>query len=138
MRYAAIRYYLFVVLACLALVSCGRKIHKTTVTVYDTVIVEASHKDTIVSLQKFIHSSDTIYMHKERLTVQVWHEGDEMKIEGDCAGDTIYREIKVPIEIKCPEPTDWQALQQIKEHIIYFSLFLLIAGIVLGAWFRRK
>lgn len=64
------------------------------VTVHDTIVVPPILvRDTVVTKER-----DTVVLHKDRLSVRVVRINDTLMIEGECATDTIYRTIEVPIE----------------------------------------
>jgi hypothetical protein len=85
-------------LSCLC--ACGsHKIPTTEVVVHDTIYTERVISDTIVVSKP----QDTIVMEKERLRVRVVRINDTLRIEGECAADTIYRTTTIEVPVKVVE-----------------------------------
>lgn len=102
-------------------------------TIRDTVVITAIKKDTVVKWSN-ISVYDTITITKDRLKVKVIKlPGDTVKIEGECAGDTIY------INKPCPEvitPKYNYGNYEGKYLFIAFPLVLLL--IIALAWIINK
>lgn len=65
-----------------------------TLTVKDTTIIASIKTDTLF---KHTASKDTAYIYKDRLKIKYVNDGDTVFISGECEGDTIYKEILVPV-----------------------------------------
>ena len=66
-----------------------------TVRFRDTVAIPAATADTFVDLKTM---TDTVIIEKERLSVKLFKQHDTLYVEGKCAADTIYRELRIPVE----------------------------------------
>lgn len=102
-----------------------------TIVIRDTVVVSGSRSDTILSIERILNSRDTIVIHKDRLTQKIFYYRDSLFLQGECQGDTIVREIKVPKVIYLDKPFPGWIYG-----IIIGSLLLLI-GLVSSALRRR-
>jgi hypothetical protein len=99
-------------------------------TTYQTIEVPVVHVelDTMVVTKP----NDTIYLEKDRLTVEIIRRADTIRIAAECLPDTIKVEVPVRIErdIVAPKPywTWWK--------VAGVSLILLIVGMVVGRLWR--
>ena len=64
----------------------------------DTVVSSSVTHDTTLSIHKILSSRDTIIFHKDRLTQKIFYHNDSIYIQGECAADTIIREIPIYID----------------------------------------
>ena len=88
------------VLLALFAVSCGpQKPEVSTIVMHDTIYTDRVVSDTIVVTKP----KDTIVMEKERLRVRVVRINDTLRIEGECAADTIYRTTTIEVPVKVVE-----------------------------------
>jgi predicted DNA binding protein len=88
------------VLLALFAVSCGpQKPEVSTIVMHDTIYTDRVVSDTIVVSKP----QDTIVMEKERLRVRVVRINDTLRIEGECAADTIYRTTTIEVPVKVVE-----------------------------------
>ena len=104
-------------------------------TVRDTVIITAIKKDTVVRWSN-IPVYDTITITKDRLKVKVIKlPGDTVRIEGECAGDTVY--INKPCPPVMVPKEDYSKYGGKKLFIILPLIILLILAL---AWYldRKK
>jgi len=70
-----------------------------TTIVHDTTIIETTQKDTVFKDTTFFKLlRDTIVINNDRLTIRQYHSRDSIFIEGECKGDTLYKEIPVPYQ----------------------------------------
>ena len=82
------------------LIGCGpSKPLIETIVMHDTIYTDRVVSDTIVVTK----AQDTIVMEKERLRVRVVRINDTLRIEGECAADTIYRTTTVEVPVKVVE-----------------------------------
>ncbi len=69
--------------------------HDTT-WINDTIITNHYHRDTILSIHH--HWGDTVIIKDRKLTERIIYlPGDSIKVEGDCASDTIIKEVPIYI-----------------------------------------
>lgn len=108
-------------------------VRSDTVVILDTLISEGSRADTLVSLQSIIHSRDTIVIHNHKLTEKIYYHRDSLFFEGECATDTVVKEIKFPVVKYLPENAQEN---YIKYGIIAF--IFLILGMFLHSLFNKK
>ena len=67
-----------------------------TIYIKDTIITNHYHKDTVLSIHH--HYGDTVIIKDHKLTTKIIYlPGDSIKVQGDCASDTIYKERPVYI-----------------------------------------
>ena len=66
-----------------------------TVRLRDTVAIPEATADTFVDLKIM---TDTVIIEKDRLSVKLFKQHDTLFVEGKCAADTIYRELRIPVE----------------------------------------
>jgi len=68
-----------------------------TLSVHDTIHTETIKADTVFKDTTFLRLlRDTITVVNDRLRINTYHYRDSIFIEGECIGDTIIREIRVP------------------------------------------
>ncbi len=68
-----------------------------TLSVHDTIHIEAIKADTVFKDTTFLRLlRDTITVVNDRLTIKQYYHRDSIFIEGQCKGDTLIREIRVP------------------------------------------
>ena len=68
-----------------------------TLSVHDTIHIETIKADTVFKDTTFLRLlRDTITVVNDRLRINTYHYRDSIFIEGECIGDTIIREIRVP------------------------------------------
>ena len=103
---------------------CGSHVKKDTIIVHDTVITPRILHDTTFSF-----SYDTVRFTKERLTVKYFYNTKDSTVylQGECASDTIYKEIKVPYESKIYE---FDYFAKYKWYILIPILLLFILVVV--------
>lgn len=68
-----------------------------TITIIDTITTRTVTTDTIIRWSQ-LNRTDTITLLKERLTVRLIKHSDTLELQGECLGDTIYIEKKIPVE----------------------------------------
>lgn len=68
-----------------------------TITFRDTVRTMTIQADTIIMWSQ-LNRTDTVTILKERLTVRFIRQNDSLQVKGECLGDTIYIEKKIPVE----------------------------------------
>ena len=93
-----------------------------SVKIVDTVITRSVSIDTM----QVMNTYDTFIVNRDRLTVQVIRHQDSIYVYGNCAGDTVVLERKVPvriIEVKESTSVPW-----------WVYAFLVLVLVVL--WFR--
>ena len=93
-----------------------------SVKIVDTVITRSVSIDTM----QVMNTYDTFIVNRDRLTVQVIRHQDSIYVYGNCAGDTVVLERKVPvriIEVKESTTAPW-----------WVYAFLVLVLVVL--WFR--
>ena len=92
---------------------------KDTITIHDTTIIPTvSHDTTIIS-----KPIDTITIEKERLRIKITRHYDTLRIEGECIGDTIFKEIRVQTEKVVYKPKVWYER--------WWWLILIVIGILI-------
>jgi len=105
-----------------------------TLSVHDTIHTETIKADTVFKdTTYFTLLRDTITVVNDRLTIRQYHYRDSIFIEGECKGDTLVREIRVPYKyvqpvIRTKTPT----------YIIILLVGLTILLILLGVKFIRE
>lgn len=68
-----------------------------TLSVHDTIHIETIKADTVFKDTTFLRLlRDTITVVNDRLTIKQYYYRDSIFIEGECKGDSIIREIRVP------------------------------------------
>jgi hypothetical protein len=83
----------------------------------DTASIVINHTDTLVIEQHTIDSVfsdriDSILISDTKIEIRYRKIKDSIYIEGKCKGDTIYKQIKIPIKVPCNcpppiEPSMW-------------------------------
>jgi len=99
-----------------------------TLSVYDTIHIETIKADTVFKDTTFLRLlRDTITVVNDRLRINTYHYRDSIFIEGECIGDTIIREIRVPYKYIQP-------VTKVKTpaYIIILLVGLVILLILLG------
>lgn len=66
-----------------------------TLFVSDTTIFERIEHDTLLSIHQIMGSKDTIIIQKDRLTQKIYYYRDSLFVQGECAADTIIKEIPI-------------------------------------------
>jgi hypothetical protein len=104
----------------------------------DTASIIINHIDTLVIEQHTIDSVfsdriDSILISDTKIEIRYRKIKDSIYIEGKCKGDTIYKQIKIPIKVPCNcpppiEPTFWEKIWLWILYILagYGSIKLLI------------
>lgn len=93
----------------------------------DTTIIEAVRAD---STFIFSHVTDTFYMDKDRLHVKIVRYNDTIQVFGECATDTIIKEIMVQTNEVRPVVKERRNLGKMLLDYLLF-LIILTAGIVI-------
>jgi hypothetical protein len=106
---------------------CG-EVANEVVTVHDTVITNTVKSDTVFRY----FQKDTVIIKEGKLTVKYFYHYNDSTVylQGKCASDTIYKEIKVPIEktvIKVDYFPKW---------LMFLLGGLVIVGIVYKIFFK--
>ena len=99
-----------------------------TLSVHDTIHTETIKADTVFKDTTFLRLlRDTITVVNDRLRINTYHYRDSIFIEGECIGDTIIREIRVPYKYIQP-------VTKVKTpaYIIILLVGLVILLILLG------
>jgi hypothetical protein len=99
-----------------------------TLSVHDTIHIETIKADTVFKDTTFLRLlRDTITVVNDRLRINTYHYRDSIFIEGECIGDTIIREIRVPYKYIQP-------VTKVKTpaYIIILLVGLVILLILLG------
>lgn len=74
-----------------------------TLSVHDTLHIETIKADTVFKDTTYFRLlRDTITVTNDRLTIKQYYHRDSIFIEGECLGDTIIREIRVPYKYVQP------------------------------------
>jgi|688.fasta_scaffold327188_2 hypothetical protein len=104
----------------------------------DTASIVINHIDTLVIEQHTIDSVfsdrvDSIIISDTKIEIRYRKIKDSIYIEGKCKGDTIYKQIKIPIKVPCNcpppiEPSNWDKIWLWILYILagYGSIKLLI------------
>jgi len=72
-------------------------INVDTLSVHDTIHTETITADTVFKDTTFLRLlRDTITVVNDRLTIKQYYYRDSIFIQGECKGDTLVREIRVP------------------------------------------
>lgn len=93
----------------------------------DTTIIESVRAD---STFIFSHVTDTFYMDKDRLHVKIVRYNDTIRVFGECATDTIIKEIMVQTNEVRPVVKERRSLGKMLLDYLLF-LIILTAGIVI-------
>lgn len=113
-------------------------IHTDTIIRIDTVkvVVPKVEKDTAF-LEKYLR--DTVVIEKERLKVKLWKVYDTIKVQAECAADTIevVREVEIPVHYYEKEKSFWQKLGESIKNLMWL-LFLIAVGIVIFQLIKIK
>lgn len=94
--------------------------------VHDTIITEPIKADTTVLMTK---EYDTIQITKDLLKIKIIRHFDTLKVQGECASDTIYKTIQAPytkIEVKS---SFWDK---------YGEFFIILIVLAIIYWGARK
>ena len=98
-----------------------------TVKFRDTVAIPAASADTLINLKQM---TDTVFIEKDRLSVKLFRQHDTLYVEGNCRADTIYRELRIPVEkIKLVKTTTKTSP--------LFKILLAVAAVIIGALLFR-
>lgn len=91
----------------------------------DTTIIKEIRADTVFSNSS---SRDTIVLQKDRLTIRYYHTRDSVYLQGECAGDTIYKDRPVYVNTVQSKDEDWPLWLKI--------VIVIVAGLIGGllAW----
>lgn len=84
-----------------------------TIFTQDTLIFKTVKHDSIFSIHEIMGGKDTIIIQTDRLTQKIYTYRDSIYISGECAADTVIREIPTyitKIEIKDKVPWWWWTL----------------------------
>ena len=100
----------------------------------DTTIIEAVRSDSTFIFSK---SVDTFYMDKERLHVKVVRHNDTIQVFGECATDTIIKEVMVQTNTVNPVIEKRKSLGKILLDFTLFLFALLCLGLLLF-WLASK
>jgi len=95
-------------------------------TIVDTirVVVEEVKYDT-----SFVDTTaDTIYIEKDKLRIRYVRNNDTVFISGECIADTIYQEVKVPVEHIVVQK---EGLFEVLNKKVRNYIWLIIGGVVL-------
>ena len=99
-----------------------------TLSVHDTIHTETIKADTVFKDTTFLRLlRDTITVVNDRLRINTYHYRDSIFIEGECIGDTIIREIRVPYKYIQPVTKT-----KTPAYMIILLLGLIIILILLG------
>lgn len=99
-----------------------------TLSVHDTIHIETIKADTVFKDTTFLRLlRDTITVVNDRLRINTYHYRDSIFIEGECIGDTIIREIRVPYKYIQPVTKT-----KTPAYMIILLLGLIIILILLG------
>lgn len=107
-------------------------------TIRDTVMITAINKDTVFKWS-VVQNYDTVTITKDRLKVKVIKlPGDTVKIEGECAGDTVY--INKPCPPVAVPKEDFSKRFGNKMFIIFPILLvgIILLLLFLFLFFRKK
>lgn len=129
-----------VILALLLFSSCSCNYHlkrlkskcgepaTEVVTIHDTIITKEYKRDTLFKY----FQRDTVIVREGKLTMKYFYHSNDSTIylRGNCAADTIYKEVKVPVE------TTKVTIDYFPKWFI-FTLILLIVGLVV-LWVLKK
>ena len=123
-------------LVILAIVSSLIACRTTEVTVEKNVTVnDTTYTETIKADTTFNAIKDTVILEKEKLTIKYIRVRDSVYLSGQCAGDTIYKTISVPVyhTIKCPELTRIEMAYKLR----WFILFVFFLGLITSTLIRK-
>lgn len=88
--------------------------------VHDTIVVPPTLvRDTVVTKER-----DTVLIEKDRIRIKIVRVNDTLMVEGECATDTIYRTIEVPVE-QLAEPSK-NSFWAIWGKYSFFALILVL------------
>lgn len=109
---------------------CKNDTIQTTITIYDTIIVDSIQVDTV-----FSETIDSVFITKDKIEIRYVKKYGKIYIEGKCKGDTIYYEKKVIVEIpvNCPE-LSW--INQMAIDSLWW-LIVIIAILIILVVYRR-
>lgn len=93
-----------------------------TAIVSDTVHIETIKADTVFKDTTYFRLlRDTITITNDRLTIRQYHTRDSIFIEGECLGDTLIREIKVP----------YQTVRAVTKEVIPLWIKIFLVGLII-------
>lgn len=95
-------------------------------TVKDTVYIKSIEVDTVFRLST-IKDYDTLTVYKDRLKVKIIKVGDTIRVSGECAGDTIYRQLPCPEKVVPVRDFNGNKYQK---YLLPFFLLLAIIAVV--------
>jgi predicted DNA binding protein len=100
------------------------------------VVVPKVEKDTAF-LEKYL--SDTVVIEKDRLKVKLWKVYDTIKVNAECAADTIevVRKVEIPVYYYEKEKSFWQKLGKSIKNLMWL-LVLIAVGIVIFQLIKIK
>jgi len=99
-----------------------------TLSVHDTIHTETIKADTVFKDTTFLRLlRDTITVVNDRLRINTYHYRDSIFIEGECLGDTIIREIKVPYQKIIVKHDKGWVVRNIKEIFIFLAILIILA-----------
>lgn len=114
---------------------CGKTSFTDTLTVRDTIVIKSVSKDTVFKYT----SKDTVVIKEGRMTVKYFHNTKDsvVYLHGNCASDTVYKEIKVPYTSTTLEfsISDWLRKWMwviIIFVLVFVSLVFVIKKFILG------
>lgn len=104
-------------------------------TVRDTVMVaipSVEHDTTFVPTD-----GDTVYINKDRLSVQYVRVGDTVHIKGECVSDTIFTPIMVPVEtIVIKERGILEQIETYGKKYLFWVIIILSIVIILSVGWK--
>jgi hypothetical protein len=104
-------------------------ITQDTLTFRDTIITSTNNIDTAILIKNL---TDTIILVKDNLRITLKRVHDTLFIQGECKGDTIYIEHRVPVEkVKFVKPDKFDTLIAKLPWLIAGLIALVILGIFL-------
>lgn len=109
-------------------------VKKDTVYVRDTVITESIKTDTFFVFKPY-KTTDTFYIEKEKLKVQIIRQRDTIRANAEVKSDTIYVEKKVPIDNVIVK---YDYVNPILNKLFYLSLILLLLFLIIKFEFYDK
>ena len=100
------------------------------------VVVPKVEKDTAF-LEKYL--SDTVVIEKDRLKIKLWKVYDTIKVNAECAADTIevVRKVEIPVYYCEKEKSFWQKLGKSIKNLMWL-LVLIAVGIVIFQLIKIK
>jgi hypothetical protein len=102
-------------------------LHRDTVWRSDTVVTQQVSKDTVFHFRQ----SDTVVMHEGKLTVKYFYQRDSVYLKGECAPDTVIKQVPVYIDKVAGKTI------RVKEILFFVIIAIGFFAFLTGAIFKR-